>query len=246
MPGSSMNKPLRVVIVEDDREIGALVAGLLSREGFITEWLRSGEDLDHALAREATDLLLLDLMLPGEDGLTLCRRVRAKSQLPIIMVTAKGDDLDRILGLEMGADDYLPKPFNPRELLARVRAVLRRTAPVAQGSVAGQGHECLCFAGFRFDLLARRLLGPDGREIELSAGDYDLLAVFTRYPNRVLSRDRLMDLTKGRSWEVFDRSIDVAASRLRRKIEPEPGHPQLIKTVRNGGYLFAVEVERAT
>lgn len=238
-----MTDSARILVVEDDREIGPLVRDLLQREGYVAQWLRSGAELDQAMARDGADLLVLDLMLPGEDGLSICRRLRAVGNLPIVMLTAKGEDIDRIIGLELGADDYLAKPFHPRELLARIRAVLRRTAPVARGHHTA-ARELLCFAGYRFDLAARRLHADDGREIELSAGDFDLLSVFVRHPQRVLSRDQLMDLTKGRSWEAFDRSIDVAASRLRRKIEADPARPSLIKTVRNGGYLFAVSIER--
>jgi two-component system OmpR family response regulator len=235
---------LRIVVVEDDREIGPLVRALLEREGYVVELARSGTELDIALGRERADLVVLDLMLPGEDGLSICRRLRANGNLPIVMLTAKGDDVDRIIGLEIGADDYLPKPFNPRELLARIRAVLRRAAPAASTTpVAG---ECLRFAGYRFDLAARRLTHEDGREIELSAGDYDLLSMFVHHPQRVLSREQIMEFTKRRSWEIYDRSIDIAASRLRRKIEPDPANPSLIKTVRNGGYLFTASVERAS
>ncbi|WP_028079791.1 response regulator [Solimonas soli] len=237
-----MSVGMRIVVVEDDREIGPLVRGLLERENFIAEWVRSGAEMDTALARQRADLVLLDLMLPGEDGLSICRRLRAAGNLPVMMLTAKGEDLDRIIGLEVGADDYLPKPFNPRELIARIRAVLRRAAPAATQSAAGQ--ERLRFAGYTFDLAARRLHRDDGGEIELSAGDYDLLAMFVHHPQRVLTREQIMEFTRRRSWEVYDRSIDIAASRLRRKIEPDPAHPTLIKTVRNGGYLFAAAVER--
>lgn len=239
-----MTETTRVLIVEDDREIGPLVRDLLVREGYETRWVRSAPQMDQALIDQGADLVVLDVMLPGEDGLSICRRLRAASNVAILMLTAKADDLDRIIGLEMGADDYLPKPFNPRELLARIRAVLRRTAPAAAAARSGASGEILRFAGFSFDLAARRLSRDGGGEIELSAGDYDLLAALVRHPQRVLSRDQLMDLTKGRSWEAFDRSIDVALSRLRRKIEDDPAHPAIIKTVRNGGYLLAVPVER--
>jgi two-component system OmpR family response regulator len=233
----------RILIVEDDREIGPLVQGLLQRDGYDVAWVRSALQMDQSLAERRADLLVLDLMLPGEDGLSICRRLSAGSGIPIIMLTAKADDLDRIIGLEMGADDYLPKPFNPRELLARIRAVLRRTAPAATAA-ASPHKERVLFAGFDFDLSARTLRRADGSDIELSAGDYDLLSVLVRNPQRVLSRDQLMDLTRGRSWEAFDRSIDVALSRLRRKIEADPAHPAIVKTVRNGGYMLAVPVER--
>ncbi len=244
-----MSAALSILVVEDDREIGPLVRDLLAREGYAVTWVRSGEEMDQALAREAAGLVVLDLMLPGEDGLSICRRLRAASSVPILMLTAKGDDLDRIIGLELGADDYMPKPFNPRELLARIRAVLRRTAPAQSAggaaTAAAAARECLRFGDYHFDLSSRQLTRADGSEVEISAGDYDLLAVFVRHPQRVLSRDQLMDLTKGRSWEAFDRAIDVALSRLRRKIEPDPAHPTLLKTVRNGGYLLAVPVDKA-
>lgn len=238
-----MNSMLRIVVVEDDTQIASLVRDLLQRENYAVSLVASGRALDTRLAQEPADLVLLDLMLPGEDGLSICRRLRAACQLPIIILTAKGDDIDRIIGLELGADDYIPKPFNPRELVARIRAVLRRTAPAAAGAVPGATGERLRFAGFVFDLAARRLARVDGADVEISAGDYDLLSVFVRHPQRVLSRDQLMDFTKGRSWEAFDRSIDVALSRLRRKIEADPTHPQVLKTVRNGGYMLAVPVE---
>ena len=232
----------RIVIVEDDREIGPLIRGLLERERFVAEWVRSGSEMDIALARQQTDLVVLDLMLPGEDGLSICRRLRAAGNLPIMMLTAKGEDLDRVIGLELGADDYLAKPFHPRELIARIRAVLRRTA---QATTTGAvGSERLRFAGYVFDLGARTLQRNDGAAIELSAGDYDLLAMFVHHPQRVLTREQIMEFTKRRSWEVYDRSIDIAASRLRRKIEPDSAQPSLIKTVRNGGYLFTASVER--
>jgi two-component system OmpR family response regulator len=239
--------PTPILIVEDDREIGPLVSSLLTREGYAVRWARSGAEMDEALAQESAALVVLDLMLPGEDGLSICRRLRATGNVPILMLTAKGDDLDRIIGLELGADDYMAKPFNPRELLARIRAVLRRTAPAATASSVVQGapRECLRFADYHFDLSSRQLKRADGTEIELSAGDFDLLSVFVHHPQRVLSRDQLMDFTKGRSWEAFDRAIDVALSRLRRKIELDPAHPSIIKTVRNGGYLLAVPVTRA-
>ncbi|MEC9363348.1 MAG: response regulator [Pseudomonadota bacterium] len=238
-----MNSMLRIVVVEDDTQIATLVRDLLLRENYAVSIAASGRALDVRLAQEPADLILLDLMLPAEDGLSICRRLRAASQVPIIMLTAKGEDIDRIVGLELGADDYIAKPFNPRELVARVRAVLRRTAPAAASVAPGTSGERVRFAGFAFDLAARRLARTNGSEVDISAGDFDLLSVFVRHPQRVLSRDQLMDFTRGRSWEAFDRSIDVALSRLRRKIESDPSHPQLIKTVRNGGYMLAVPVE---
>jgi two-component system OmpR family response regulator len=189
------------------------------------------------------DLIVLDLMLPGEDGLTLCRNLRAKSRIPIIMLTAMGEETDRIVGLEMGADDYLAKPFNPRELLARIKAVLRR-AEQAPGAAPLEGGAVLEFAGWALDLDRRELQRHDGIMVPLSSGEYELLAAFATHPGRVLSRDQLLDLARGREAQPFDRSIDVQVSRLRRKIEAEPQDPALIKTVRNGGYTFTPSVRR--
>jgi len=232
---------LSIIVVEDDREIGPLIRTLIAGEGYDVRLARSGAEMDGLLADRPGDLVLLDVMLPQEDGFSIGRRLRAAGNIPIVMLTAKGDDIDRIVGLELGADDYLAKPFNPRELLARIRAVLRRTSPAA--AAAAQGNTRFRFDRFVFDLDARRLLEGD-QEIELSTGDFDLLSVFIRAPHRVLSRDQLMDMTKGRSWEAFDRSIDVALSRLRRKIERDPSQPVIIKTIRNTGYLFAVTVSK--
>jgi two-component system OmpR family response regulator len=238
-----MRTALDILIVEDDRDIGELVSQALAREGMRPHWVTDAQGMDDALKRLAPDLILLDLMLPGEDGLSVCRRLRAHSRIPIIMVTARGDDMDRILGLELGADDYLAKPFNSRELVARIRAVARRAVVSADMPTPG---ERLRFDRFLFDLDARSLLDDAGASIELSAGDFDLLRAFVRHPLRVLSRDQLMELARSRSWDAFDRAIDVAVVRLRRKLERDPAHPELIKTVRNGGYLFAVNVERAS
>lgn len=240
-----MTKPAMtqaVLIVEDDREISSLVQALLAREGFRTQVAQNGAELEAAKAAITPDLILLDLMLPGEDGLSICRRLRASSNIPIIMVTAKGEDIDRIIGLEVGADDYIAKPFHPRELVARIRAVLRRAIPAAVASPAASRK--IGFAEYVLDVDAHRLF-REGEEIELSTGDFDLLSVLVEHPMRVLSRDQLMDMTKGRSWEAFDRSIDVALSRLRRKIEPDPAKPVLIKTIRNAGYMLAVPVTKS-
>ncbi|MDQ7250409.1 response regulator [Dongia sedimenti] len=253
-----------ILLVEDDREIGRLVCGLLSREGFSPRHVTSGFEMDSVLGEgsrngKPINLVILDLMLPGEDGLSICRRLRAAGNLPILMLTAKKDDIDRIIGLEMGADDYLSKPFNPRELLARIRAILRRASPARLESSSPTPvpdppppsgvasllppPERLAFAGFIFDLGAHRLFRGEA-EIELSTGDYEILVALARHPQRVLSRDQLLDLAKGRSWEAYDRSVDVALSRLRRKIEDDPTRPVLIKTIRNAGYMLAVPVER--
>lgn len=236
-----MKEEISILVVEDDREIGALLQALLERENYSVRVARSGMEMDAALAERPADLMLLDVMMPGEDGFSICRRMRAAGNLPIMMLTARGDDIDRIIGLELGADDYIAKPFNPRELAARIRAVLRRTAPASVG--ANPSATRLRFDRLVLDVDARRLFEGE-REIELSTGDYDLLYVLVRNPQRVLTRDQLMDLTKGRSWEAFDRSIDVALSRLRRKIERDPSQPELIKTVRNAGYMFTVSVSK--
>lgn len=239
-----MPKTPHILVVDDDREIRSLVAQLLRKHGFRVTDAADGREMMQVLEDGRFDLVVLDLMLPGEDGLTLCRRVRGTSSLPIIMLTAMGEETDRIVGLEMGADDYLPKPFNPRELLARIRAVLRRTggeAPEPQEENGG----LRVFEGWSLDLAKRELRAPDGTLVPLTAGEYDLLAAIVERPGRVLSRDQLLDLTRGRDAAPFDRSVDVQISRLRRKLEPDPKEPQIIKTVRGGGYVLACEVTRS-
>jgi two-component system OmpR family response regulator len=243
-----MNRLPHILLVDDDREIRALLSRYLAGQGFRTTAAADGHEMREAMAGHVIDLIVLDLMLPGEDGLTLCCWVRAQSNVPVIMLTARGEEIDRIVGLEMGADDYLPKPFNPRELVARIKAVLRRTdrpsGGLAGGSIPQDQGEILIFAGWRLDIGARRLTAPDGVLVPLSAGEFGLLAAFASHPQRVLSRDHLLDLARGREAQPFDRSIDVQVSRLRRKIEEDPGNPQLISTVRGGGYMFTPSVER--
>jgi two-component system OmpR family response regulator len=197
--------------------------------------------MTQVLETSRVSLVILDLMLPGEDGLALCRRLRATSTLPIIMLTAMADEVDRIIGLEMGADDYIAKVANPRELLARVRAVLRRSGPAEAGAAADQ-RRILEFAGWRLDVTHRQLYSAKNALVPLRAGEFELLLAFVERPRRVLSRDQLLDLSRGRSANAFDRSIDVQVSRLRRKIEPDPKEPTLIKTVRSGGYILAANV----
>ncbi len=238
-----MTRSPHLLIVDDDREIRDLVARFLTKHGYRVDTAADGHEMDRHLAAGRFDLLVLDLMLPGEDGLSLCRRLRAESGLPIILLTALGEETDRIVGLEMGADDYLPKPFNPRELLARIKAVLRR----ADGLPSGRDREApatLAFEGWHLDPATRELRSADGVLTTLSSGEFDLLLAFAEHPQRVLTRDQLLDLTRGRSAQLFDRSIDVQLSRLRRKIEADPKVPTLIKTVRNEGYIFTARVDR--
>ena len=236
-----MLKTPHILVVDDDREIRSLVSQLLRKHDFRVTDAADGREMFQILETGRFDLVVLDLMLPGEDGLSLCRRIRAGSSLPIIMLTAMGEETDRIVGLEMGADDYLPKPFNPRELLARIRAVLRRSGgepadPSPEGGVVRE------FEGWSLDLAKRELRAPDGTLVPLTAGEFDLLAAIVERPGRVLSRDQLLDLTRGRDAAPFDRSVDVQISRLRRKLEADPKDPQMIKTVRGGGYVLACEV----
>ena len=231
-----------IAVVEDDPEIRDLVCALFRREGFDCSPCARAEALDTLLEQRRPDLIILDVMMPGEDVLSVCRRLSAMGGPPIILVTAKGDDVDRIIGLEIGADDYLAKPFNPRELLARARAILRRAQATASLPPAQPG--AVRFEGWTFDPAARALTDPEGGAVELSAGEFDLLNVFVEHPQRVLTRDFLMDWTKGRETTPFDRAVDVALSRLRRKLRDDPQTPRLIRTVRNGGYLFAARIER--
>jgi two-component system OmpR family response regulator len=231
-----------ILVVEDDRETRTLIAKYLRTNSCNVTTAADGREMEKVMADTRVDLLILDVMLPGEDGLSLCRKVRAESQLPIIMLTARGEDVDRILGLEMGADDYLPKPFNPRELLARINAVLRRQATALNAS-ATPNATALSFAGWQIDLRLRELRNPEGARVAMTSAEFDLLRAFVERSGRVLSRDSLLDLTQGRSAGSFERSIDVLVSRIRRKIEIDPQDAQLIKTVRSGGYMFTPTVE---
>jgi two-component system OmpR family response regulator len=237
-----MSEPAQphVLVVDDDREIRDLLSRFLAKHGMRVTAARDGVEMMKALAERGIDIVVLDVMMPGEDGLALCRRLRSQSGLPVIMLTAMGEETDRIVGLEMGADDYLAKPFNPRELLARIKAVLRRaqSLPTTQTPPG----DALRFAGWTLELTTRRLMSSEAREVPLSTGEYDLLYAFLTHPRRVLSRDQLLDLARGRAAVPFDRSIDIQVMRLRRKIENDPKEPQLIKTVRGGGYMFSAEV----
>jgi two-component system, OmpR family, response regulator len=229
-----------ILVVEDDEEIQRLVRDLLSQEGFTVEAVQSGSGLDEVLARCRPDLILLDLMLPGEDGLAICSRLRKHDNTPILMLTAKADPIDRVVGLEIGADDYLTKPFNPRELLARVRALLRRAGGMAQAEQTRRHY----FEGLVIDLDARSLTTEAGESIPLTSAEFELLACFVSRPRRVLTRDQLLDWTRGRSADPFDRTIDMTISRLRKKIEAAAPGLNLITTVRNNGYLFVPIVKQ--
>jgi two-component system OmpR family response regulator len=239
----AMERSPHILVVDDDREICSLVSQFLSRHALRVTTARDGAEMMKILEAARVDLIVLDLMMPGEDGLSLCRRVRATSATPVIMLTAMGEDIDRIVGLEMGADDYLPKPFNPRELLARIKAVLRRagTLPPASTELASGG-KVLSFGPWRLDLAKRELTNEANEPVLLSSGEFDLLQAFAEHPQRVLTRDQLLDLARGRAASLFDRSVDIQVMRLRRKIEADPKDPQLIKTVRSGGYMFTPTV----
>ncbi|MGL4440782.1 MAG: response regulator [Bosea sp. (in: a-proteobacteria)] len=231
----------RILIVDDDGQIRQLLAGFLKEHGLDVAVARDGVDMRAGVAAGNFDLIVLDLMLPGTGGLDLCRELRRTSAVPVIMLTAKGDDTDRIVGLEVGADDYLAKPFNPRELLARIKAVLRRTGSL-EPAATRQG---FAFDGWQVDILRRELVNPQGVLVDVSGGEFDLLLAFLESPNRVLSRDWLLEAARNRTADVFDRSIDVLVSRLRRKIEHGGDGREVIKTVRGAGYLFMPKVSRA-
>lgn len=226
----------KLLVVDDDPGLRELLQAYLSAQGFAVETVADGLAMEKYLQQHAVDLVILDLMLPGEDGLALARKLRVRGALPIIMLSARGDDVDRIIGLEVGADDYLAKPFNPRELLARIRAVLRRNEEGAQKST-GAEHAAYYFGSFRLDLNTHSL-AKDGAEIALTAGEFNLLQIFASHPNKVLSRDQLMDLMKGYERSPFDRSIDIRITRLRRKLEHDPAAPEYIRTVWGEGYMF--------
>jgi two-component system OmpR family response regulator len=233
-----MQGPPHILVVDDHREIRDLVSRALTKEGFRVSIAADGRAMHKVMADSRIDLVLLDLMLPGEDGLSLCRTLRTESNIPIIMLTAKGDEVDRVIGLEMGADDYLSKPFGSRELVARIRAVLRRSSDKDTTVISGQRPKRYHFDRWILDAGTRDLLRDDGVTVPLSTGEYDLLIALVERPQRVLSRDQLLDLARGRTANTFDRSIDTQISRLRKKLELDPGDPKVIKTVWGGGYIF--------
>jgi len=230
-----------ILVVDDDIEIRRLLSDFLARNGYRVTVAPNGAAMMQTLGIARIDLVILDIMMPGEDGLWLCRRLRADGTMPIIMLTAVGGEADRIAGLEMGADDYLPKPFSTLELLARVRAVLRRSAMPVPGSPAG-ARRVFEFAGWRLDVTRRQLYSPAKALVDLRAAEFDLLLALVERPNHVLARDQLLDLARGRGATAFDRSIDVHISRLRHRIEVDPKEPDLIKTVRSEGYVFSAPV----
>jgi len=231
-----------ILIVDDQREICDLVQEYLSNEGYRVSTAHDGAGMRRVMAQDAVDLVILDLMLPGEDGLSLARSLRDESSVGIIILTGRGETVDRIIGLEMGADDYLPKPFHLRELLARVKSVLRRASSRSAERQAVPRSRAW-FAGWNLDLSSRELLSPLGEEVRLTTGEFDLLAAFVNNANQVLTRDKLLDLARNREAGPFDRTIDVQVGRLRRKLEDDPQKPTMIKTVRGSGYIFTPAVE---
>src|SRR5687767_9024877 len=241
-----MDRSAHILVVDDDKEIRLLLSKFLAKNGLRVSVAADGREMRRVLDEAKIDLIVLDLMLPGESGLTLCGQLRATTTIPILMLTAVAEDTDRIIGLEMGADDYLAKPFNPRELLARIRAILRRAEDRPAAPPSGEAEVALVFDGWTIQPGRRQLLDPGGQPVDLTGGEFDLLLALVERPQRVLSRDRLLDLTKGRAASLFDRSVDVQIGRLRRKLEAAaPGAGALIATVRGGGYMFTAAVTRS-
>lgn len=242
-----MTSQIHILVVDDDGRIRSMLRRYLTDEGFRVSDAEDGTAMRSVLETEPVDLVLLDLVMPGEDGFTLARHIRQHGGTPIIMLTGKGDLIDKVAGLEAGADDYIPKPFHLREVLARIRTVLRRTQPTAapdSTNAAAKTRDCeiLGFDGWQLNLAKRELRRSGGEPVALTTGEFDLLRAFALNANRVLNRDTLMDIVKGREWTAYDRSIDAQVVRLRKKLESDPGDPQLIKTVRGAGYLFAATV----
>lgn len=234
-----------ILVVEDDAEMRVLMVRVLRQNGYRVTGVRDGREMWETLNHAAVDLILLDVMLPGTSGLDLTRSLRGQTQVPIIMVTARGDEADRVLGLELGADDYIAKPFSRPELLARIRAVLRRSQMTGDTRAGGARGDRILFAGWILDTRRRELMAPDGSAIDISGGEYDILLAFCEHPQRVLSRNQLLDLARGRMSDSEDRAVDVMVSRLRRKLEPSEDSPSIVKTVRGVGYLFQPTVTRA-
>lgn len=237
-----MTLPDHILVVDDDAEIRSLLGNYLRKNGYRVTAVADGKGMWAALDAGHTDAVVLDLMLPGDDGLVLCRNLRARSDIPIIMLTARGEETDRIVGLEMGADDYLPKPFSPRELLARLKSILRRARTLPE-HLKPEDARMIHFSGWHLDTSARQLVSPSGVVVPLSGAEYRLLRIFISHPNRVLNRDLLLDLAQGRETGPFDRSIDILVSRLRRRLGDDAKEPLLIKTVRGEGYVLTAQVE---
>ncbi len=231
-----------ILVVDDDAEIRSLLRDYLQQQGYRVSVAADGRAMHAALETSSPDVIVLDLMLPGKDGLTLCRELRAHSEVPIVMLTARGDETDRIVGLEMGADDYLAKPFSPRELLARIKSVLRRARSLPE-NLRAEASGNFRFAGWSLDCTTRNLKSPDGVVVALSGTDFRLLKIFVDHPNRVLTRDQLVDLMLSRDAGPYDRAIDVQVSRLRQRLNEDAKDPAIIKTVRGQGYVFAAHVE---
>ncbi len=238
-----MDPSPHILVVDDHREIRDLLGKYLAKHGYRVTVADGGVEMKRVMKAGAIDLVVLDLMMPGEDGLTLCRDLRASTDIPVIMLTAMAEDTDRVIGLELGADDYVTKPFNPRELLARIKAVLRRANALPQQRETVEA-ETIEFDRWRLNVSGRELIGEDGVAVPLSTAEFQLLSAFVNRPRMVLSRDQLLDLTRGRAANVFDRSIDNQVSRLRKKIEADPKQPKLITTVWGGGYMFSADVKR--
>ncbi|MBB70819.1 MAG: DNA-binding response regulator [Legionellales bacterium] len=238
-----MTEKKHLLIVDDDPKITSLMAKFLSAYDYEVATAANGEAMFKYLLNNEVDLIVLDIMMPGDDGFEVCKKLRKTSDIPVIMLTAAGEDAERILGLELGADDYLTKPFNPHELLARLKAILRRAGPDSEAKEK-QTPTKLVFEGWTLDKLLRRLLSPEDVEVTLTDGEYRLLEALAERPQQVLSRDQLLEITQSRQAGPFDRSIDVRISRLRQKIEEDPKSPKIIKTVRSGGYVLSTKVEK--
>ena len=243
MAATAESAPTRLLIVDDEAALREPLADYLVRQGFVVAQAATAAEARSRLAVEIPDLVLLDIMMPGEDGLSLCRHLVESRQLPVIFITARGEATDRIVGLEIGADDYVVKPFDPRELVARIRSVLRRAS---RGPAPASDEFAYEFEGWRLDPLKRRLIDPEGAVVAISSVEFRLLLTFLDHPRQVLDRDRLLDMVQGREAHLFDRAVDNQVSRLRRKIEADNKDPQLIQTVWGGGYLFAADVRRVS
>ena len=229
-----------ILIVDDEKDIREPLARYLVKHGFRASVAANGKEMDRTLATAHIHLIVLDVMMPGEDGLSICRRLQETSQMPLILLTALGEDTDRIVGLELGADDYVNKPFNPRELIARIKSVLRRSQLLPRGVARSVG--VVTFDRWRFDITLKEIVGQDGVAVRLSTGEHALLVTLIEHAGTTLSRDQLLDLTKGREAQLFDRSIDNQISRLRRKLETDPKQPRIIQTEWGGGYVFTAEL----